>query len=69
MKAVWLCGLVVVSMAANAGEATFEASDSPYGFALEYCDDKGGLARFTYSNGVYTFSCADDVTSLIRITH
>lgn len=69
MKAVWLCGLVVVSMAANAGEATFETSDSPYGFALEYCDDKGGLARFTYSNGVYTFSCTDDVTSLIRITH
>ncbi len=68
MKISWLCVLVVVPMAGNGSEVTFETSDSPYGFALEYCEDKGGLARFTSSEGVYTFSCADDLTKLIRIT-
>lgn len=68
MKISWLCVLLVVSMAGQADEVTFETSDSPYGFALDYCGDKGGLARFTYSEGVYTFSCANDLAKLIRIS-
>ncbi len=68
MTRLWLCVLVAASMAGNASEVTFQTSDSPYGFALDYCEDKGGLARFTFSDGVYTFSCANDLSKLVRIS-
>jgi len=68
MNGAWLSVLVLVPLAGNAGEVTFETSDSSYGFALSYCEDQGGLARFTYSDGVYTFSYANDLAKLIRIS-
>jgi len=68
MKGAWLCVLVLAPLVGNASEVSFETSNSPYGFALDYCEDKGGLARFTFSDGVYTFSCANDLSKLTRIT-
>lgn len=68
MKRMWLCVMVAASVAGNANEVTLGTSGSPYGFALDYCEGKGGLARFTFSDGVYTFSCGSDLSELIRIT-
>lgn len=58
----------VGSPAFSQGTASQEINKHPYSFALEYCKDRGGLARFTVTGSTVKFSCVDDLSKVITIT-
>ncbi len=45
-----------------------DSGQHPYDIALEYCNDKGGLAQYSVNGNKVEFSCGDEPATLITIT-
>lgn len=75
MKNAFLLSLVLVLPASCAVAPIFAQTVSsdlprvhPYDYALSYCQDRGGLARYTVSGDVVKFTCRNNLTQVKTIS-
>lgn len=45
-----------------------QQGEHPYDIALDYCQDKGGIAQYSDYGNVVVFSCGNDVNQTITIS-